>query len=90
MTDIKVKCEVCQRITKDRFESEADFVAHERLLQKLIESGDLKKRTPMAHSRRSKYFFEAYYSCARGGEPFVLSHPDQAYRGFCLPIGKIS
>jgi hypothetical protein len=87
MTRMKSGCGQCRKIRHEPFESEAALIRFERLLRQSVDSGVLAKMHPV--SRADACISEDHYRCSNCGTIWVLSFPDQAYRGSCQPLERV-
>jgi hypothetical protein len=87
MMRVKSGCEHCRKVQHEPFESEAALIRFERLLRQAVDSGVLTKMHPV--SRVKACISEDHYRCSHCGTIWVLSFPDQAYRGSCQPLERV-
>lgn len=72
-----MSCAVCA-IQKGAFRTEADYREFRTKLAKRVDSGNLEK---VADESGSGPFYVFRFACRRCGACWILSVPDQAFRG---------
>lgn len=70
-------CSTCN-IHDGKFESESDYILVDEKISKLVMDNKLKK---ISDGSTKNFFFKEVYQCVLCHQIWVLSHPDQAYRG---------
>ncbi len=71
-----MSCMQCN-LHKGGFKTESEFSQFDNLINGLVESGQLVDLGRKLDAR----FFEVRYQCSSCGKMWILSFPDQAYRG---------
>ncbi len=71
-----MSCSYC-KLHKGVFKTEYEFSAFEKLIDRLVVKGKLLELGRKEGSR----FFEFRYQCSTCSKIWILSFPDQAYRG---------
>jgi len=71
-----MSCKVCL-IHKGEFSTESQYRALKERIASLIENGDMEYLGEVKPS----VFYEDRYQCKKCGQVWILSTPDQAFRG---------
>ena len=82
-------CKNCFSKHIDTFETWQDFESFIQILKAKQEAGQLLliEKPVSIESRSNLTSVDAYYQCASCNEIWVLSSPDNAWRGYFLPLG---
>ncbi len=81
-------CKYCFNEEIERFESQIDFVKFELILQKRY-SENIIKSVDKINDDHSDFFINyPTYTCCYCGENWVLSVPDNAWRGYFLTLSN--
>lgn len=71
-----MSCQQC-KLHQGGFKTEDEFIQFEKKINNLIKSGQLEELARKDNSR----FFESRFRCNTCNAVWILSYPDQAYRG---------
>jgi len=83
-------CKICFPKGIDSFETWQDFESFDKVLEAKRAAGQLTPvekpvSTPMVNDLM---LVDAYYQCSSCNEMWVLSSPDNAWRGYFLPLDQ--
>ena len=67
------------------FSNQDSYLESKRSLNRMIEEGILIELGPLGPGPT----LDVAYRCVATGDEYVLSHPDQAYRGFLLQRDRV-
>ena len=84
MPALPAPCPACRSLFHARFNAETDFIKLLQRLSAMVEAGSLYA-VPEAPPLDQPDFPQDHFRCSACGTLWALSHPDQAYRGFCRP-----
>lgn len=79
-------CSQCERLRSASFSSESRFENHLAKLKEMIGDGVIAKISQ--EKRVDDCFAEDHVRCTECNMEWVVSHPDQSYRGYSLPLDE--